>query len=206
MADLFPPADFDAWAETYDQTVTVDDFPFDGYECALDTVVTLADARPGMSVLDLGTGTGNLALRFTSLGCDLWCTDFSEAMLVKARAKLPRARFFLADLHGDWPAELNQKFDCIVSAYVFHHFEMDKKISLIKMLADRLTPGGGLVIADISFLDAGALETVKRSLGEQWEDEYYWIADKAISALEQVGLKVEYVPVSFCAGAFKICA
>lgn len=91
-----------------------------------------------------------------------------------------------------------------MSAYVFHHFELDEKIRLIKMLAESLIPGGGLVIADISFLDAGALETVKRSLGEQWEDEYYWIAAEAISALEQVGLKVKYVPVSFCAGAYKI--
>lgn len=161
MTDLFPPSDFDAWAETYDQSVLeYQQFPFDGYERALNTVVAQAQACPNMSVLDLGAGAGNLALRFARLGCKLWCMDFSEAMLAKARQKLPGARFVLSDLRAGWPSELEREFDRIVSAYLFHHFELDEKIRLIKMLAERLIPGGGLVIADISFLDAGALETV----------------------------------------------
>ncbi len=80
--NAFSPDAFDAWADSYDQDVVSQDvFPFAGYQRVLDTVVMLAGAQPGMSVLDLGTGTANLALRFAALGCDLWCTDFSAPML-----------------------------------------------------------------------------------------------------------------------------
>ena len=204
MADIFPPADFDAWAETYDQTVTVDYFPFDGYECALNTVVTLADARPAMNVLDLGTGTGNLALRFARLGCKLWCMDFSEAMLAKARLKLPGARFVLSDLRAGWPSELEREFDRIVSAYVLHHFALDEKVRIVKSLAARLAPGGRMVIADIAFHDPEAMEMVKVSIGDDWEDEFYWLADESLAALQKIGLKATYRQVSSCAGVFVI--
>jgi len=82
MIDPFPPSGFDFWAETYDQEVlNLTQFPFYGYEQVLDQVVRQADANHGMTGLDIGTGTGNLALRFAKLGCELWCTDFSEPML-----------------------------------------------------------------------------------------------------------------------------
>jgi len=39
--DPFPASDFDPWAESYDRDIlTYADFPFAGYERALETVVT----------------------------------------------------------------------------------------------------------------------------------------------------------------------
>ena len=50
---------YDRWAETYDVDVaTSTEFPLAGYEQVLAEVLSQADVRPGMSVLDLGTGTG----------------------------------------------------------------------------------------------------------------------------------------------------
>jgi len=67
------PADsraFDGWAETYDQSVRGrDDFPFLGYDAALEGAVAAAVPKLPCSVLDLGIGTGNLAKRFAELGC-----------------------------------------------------------------------------------------------------------------------------------------
>jgi len=203
MTELFPSSDFDTWAGTYDNDVVSARFPFDGYARVLDTVVALADARPGLSVLDLGTGTGNLAARFATLGCKLWCTDFSAAMLEKARSKLPAAHFIRHDLRVPWPPELDRRFDRVVSAYVFHHFGLDEKIRLVKSLLDEhLLPGGRLVIADIAFPDEAALDGVRRAAGEAWEEEPYWIASQALPALEQAGLRLAYRQVSSCAGVF----
>ena len=124
--DAFLASEFDDWAETYDDSVSVDQFPFYGYKEVLGKTVELAKACPGISVLDLGTGTGNLALLFARLSCTLWCTDFSEPMLAKALQKLPQAHFCLHNLHDEWPAGFPDRFDRIVSAYVFHHFEPDE--------------------------------------------------------------------------------
>lgn len=202
----FPSSDFDHWAETYDQDVVSQDrFPFAGYEQALGTVVELAAPEPGMTVLDIGTGTGNLAARFAERGCQLWCSDFSRAMLKKARHKVPAAQLVLHDLGGDWPAELDRSFDRIVSAYVFHHFALRLKVKLAADMALRhLEPAGRLVIADLSFPDEAALRAFALSVGDLWEEEHYWLADESVAAITEAGLRVGYLQVSACAGVYWI--
>ncbi len=205
MTDPYPASDFDAWAESYDRDVLVEDFPLTGYEQALATVVRLAQAGPAMRVLDLGAGTGNLALRFAALGCELWCTDFSPAMLELARHKLPRAVFAVHDLRQpEWPAGFDGLFDRIVSAYVFHHFVLNEKIRIVQALEQRLAPGGWLVIADIAFASLADMESARQVLGDAWEQEEYWLADEACAAMQAAGLEARYVPVSYCAGVFRI--
>ena len=201
--DPFPASDFGPWAESYDRDVlTYADFPFAGYEQVLEKVITLADTRPGMDVLDLGTGTGNLALRFAELGCNLWCTDFSQPMLEKARLKLPQAHFVLHDLRAPWPVDLDRRFDRIVSGYVFHHFELAKKVRLCRELVlQHLTLNGLLVIADLSFLSQNELDAFKNGI-DDWDEEFYWLADESLQALGDAGLNASYEQVSPCAGVY----
>ena len=208
-ADPFPASEFDQWAESYDADVlTYDTFPFAGYEQVLDAVVEMTGAEAGMSVLDLGVGTGNLALRFSALGCRLWCTDYSSSMLEKARPKLPEARLILHDLRDPFPPELNRRFDRIVSAYTFHHFELPEKVALTSRLArEHVAPGGSVTIADICFPSAGRMREFAAATGDLWNEEPYWLADEALPALRQAGLNAEYRQVSACAGVFRIdCA
>jgi putative AdoMet-dependent methyltransferase len=205
MTDLFPASEFDKWAEKYDVSVAIDQFPFYGYSDVLKKTLERSDARPGHSVLDLGTGTGNLAVLFARAGCDLWCTDFSQPMLDRARTKLPAAHFVLHDLRDPLPPAFNRKFDRIVSAYVFHHFVLEEKIRIIKSLVTRhLLPNGFAIIADISFPDAASMNKLKSALGDEWDNEFYWLADESLSALDDAGLHADYVQVSACAGLFVI--
>ena len=121
--DPFPASDFDDWATQYDEAVSDQGFPFTGYQRLLAETVRLTGVKAGMTVLDLGAGTGNLAEKFSALGCELWCTDFSSQMLACARLKIPAAHFFLHDLRQSFPPALLRRFDRVVSAYVFHHFD-----------------------------------------------------------------------------------
>lgn len=204
-SELFPASDFDQWAAAYDQDTAAGAFPFWGYQHTLAELVRLAEPRPGMAVLDLGTGTGSLAGRFAALDCELWCTDFSARMLEKAREKLPRAHFLHHDLRQPFPAGFRSQFDRIVSAYVFHHFELPEKVAIIERLArTNLLPGGRLVIADISFPTGAERDALRLSLGEQWEEEPYWIAEQALAALKRNSLHAAYLQTSDCAGVYTI--
>ncbi len=206
IADPHPAADFDLWADTYDHEVTSEgSFPFEGYSRVLDTVVSLAEPKPGMQVIDLGVGTGNLAARFHKAGCRLWCTDFSALMLEKARRRLPHAEFILHDLRTSFPANLPRPFDLVVSTYVFHHFPQKEKMTLCSHLVqEMLKPGGRLVIGDIVFRSEAEREGTRLSLGEQWEEEDYWITSLDLPALHDQGLHAVAVQVTAYSGVFVI--
>lgn len=204
--DLFPASDFDAWAETYDQdVVTYSGFPFEGYQQVLETVFRTAQTRPSMTVLDLGAGTGNLTALFAAAGCQVWGTDFSAEMVARARIKLPQVPFVQADIRAPWPKELPPIFDRIVSGYAFHHFTQAQKVELIADLAQRhLAAGGRIVIADLAFATPQDQAAVRLALGDEWEDEYYWVASEDIAALEKAGLSATFEVVSQYAGVFSI--
>lgn len=204
-SDPFPPSEFDLWAGQYDRDVDELGFPFTGYRRVLSEVVRLADARAGMSILDLGTGTGNLAEMFASSGCELWCTDFSQKMIELARKKLPGARYFLHDLRRPFPAPLLRRFDRIVSAYVFHHFELPEKVAILgQLLQERLEPGGQVLIADVSFATRQALDAARQAAGENWDEEFYWVSADALPALQAIAPSVTCTQVSDCAAIYRL--
>jgi putative AdoMet-dependent methyltransferase len=126
-------------------------------------------------------------------------------MLVKAREKLPGAHFVPHDLRQPWPDELDRRFDRIVSAYVFHHFDTAEKTHLCRLLVSQhMATRGRLVIGDISFANEMTMQVFARSVGELWEQELYWLADDCIPALQAAGLIVAYTQVSACAGVYSI--
>ncbi len=204
MNDRFQPQEFDDWAAVYDQSAGEDTgFPFDGYSRVLQTIVDLAAAQPGQAVLDLGIGTGNLALPFAQRGCSIWGLDFSAAMLALAQKKLPAATLGQVDVRAGWPPAFQRRFDCIVSGYTFHHFWLEEKVQFVqRLLADHLTPGGRLVIGDLAFQNAADEDALRRALGSQWEQEYYWLADEALAALAAAGVPARFIKISSCAGVF----
>ncbi len=203
--DPYPPGDFNSWAQTYDQDVLDENhFPFIGYGRVLKKIAQLAEVEPGMRVLDVGTGTGNLASLFNKLGCQIWASDFSTAMLTQAKSKLPEAKFILVDIRRGWPAAFPGVFDRIVSAYVFHHFTLMEKVHICHDLIGHLTPHGKLIVADIAFSTGESMNEFKAKVMDDWEDENYWLADEAITEFRKAHMQAVFIPISACAGVFVV--
>jgi putative AdoMet-dependent methyltransferase len=195
---------FDNWADYYNWSVRQGGFPFDGYEQVLDEIVRDARVDAGMTVLDLGIGTGNLAARLAERCCRLWGLDFSSAMLSKARAALPEVTLVQAGLQDKWPSALDRRFDRIVSAYALHHLDLAGKVALlVKLTGKHLAPAGRIVVGDIAFPTAKDREEAHQRLIGQWDnDEFYWAADETAVACRHVGLESRYTQVSSCGGVF----
>ena len=208
-ADSPLQAQFDRWAAAYDADVAASaaegaagntGFPFAGYDRVLARVVALADLAPGMEVLELGPGTGNLTAQLVERGAAVWALDFSAEMLARARVRVPTAHFDQAHLLGDFPPDFHRRFDCVVSTYTFHEFPLPDKLALLRRLfANHLRPGGAVVIGDVGFPTAAAQDAMRTAAGEGWDDEYYWTMDQDTPALRALGLRVHCEPILPCA-------
>lgn len=198
---------FDDWAEHYDASVDDESgFPFTGYRDVLAMTLGAADPQPGQAVLDVGCGTGNLSLLFALAGCAVTGVDFSPTMVARARQRVPGGHFLELDLLSTWDALAGQRFDVIVSAYVFHEFDLETRLAtLARLAADHLNPGGRVVVADISFTTQADMESTQAAWADIWdEDEYYWIAEDANTALHLRGLAVAYTAAPPFAGVYAI--
>jgi putative AdoMet-dependent methyltransferase len=197
---------FDSWSGDYDRDVHSGEFPFEGYAQVLATVLQQASLEPGLSVLELGPGTGILTGQLVDRGCRVLALDFSAKMIEKARERVPRARFVQADLLGEWPGELlESSFDRILSTYLFHEFKQPVKIRLLRRLATCLARGGKIVIGDIAFEDDAARIVAMNQYPDAWdEEEEPWAASEDLRALADANLQGSYTQVSSCGGVFVI--
>ncbi len=165
----------------------------------LGRVVELAAVTPGMEVLELGPGTGNLTARLVAGGAAVWALDFSAEMLARAQAKVPTARFAKAGLMDEYPPDFHRPFARVVSTYTFHELPAADKATLLRRLfAEHLAPGGRIVIGDIGFPDAAAREAVKQRAGGSWDEEYYWLADETAELLSAMNLRHTWEQRSSC--------
>jgi ArsR family transcriptional regulator len=105
----------------------------------------------GRRVLDLGTGTGTLALELAAVGCDVIAVDHSPRMLEAAREKLAAAGLANVELRaGDatalpvGDAELDAAFAHMVLQYLASPAEA------IAEMARVVKPGGSVVLIDFA--------------------------------------------------------
>lgn len=115
---------------------------------AWNRVLSLVTGDRSLAVLDIGTGTGFLALELAAQDHDVIGIDLSPEMLAKARRKSAgrglRAVFELGD--AERPPYPDSTFDLVISRHVFWSLN-DQAATLAKWFR-LLRPGGTLAILD----------------------------------------------------------
>ena len=130
---------------------------------------------PARDVLELGIGTGETALRVLARhpGARWTGIDASEAMLARARERLPDAELRLSRLEDPLP---EGPFDLVVSTLAVHHLGGAGKRDLFARVAGVLRPGGRFVLGDV---------VVPRA-GEDGAIEIDWVIDLPDTVADQL--------------------
>jgi ubiquinone/menaquinone biosynthesis C-methylase UbiE len=114
-------------------------------------MIRLAQLRPGDRILDIGTGTGIVALNAASSvpNGHVLAVDLSEGMLATARQKAvwsgSRVNITFCRMDAEALKIANGSFDIVLSLYALMHFP-NPSVALGEMFRV-LQPGGALVVA-----------------------------------------------------------
>jgi ubiquinone/menaquinone biosynthesis C-methylase UbiE len=139
------------WAKYYDMTVSL--LMLGRRSRLRRATVDLAHIQPGATVLEVGCGTGDVALaareRVGSSG-SVYGIDPSPEMIAVAREKAERAGVAVDFQVGviEALAFPDASFDVVLSSLMMHHLPGDLKRRGLAEIARVLKPGGRLLIVD----------------------------------------------------------
>ena len=193
-------------AATYDQDVFRSDDPVRaGYTEVLDWIVRKAAVTGDSTVLELGSGTGNLTARLPPCR-SLVCVDASSEMIILARRKF-QDRSDISHVQVDILEYFDlhtHPFEIVVSTYALHHLTEGEKQFLFDRLVERLPQGGRALFGDLMLASAeqeSVLADHYRSIGDEAtaaaiEEEFFWHLDESVDHLRNLGLSVATARIS----------
>jgi len=141
---MIPPHDTAAYGRA------VADLYDDLYTGVLDTeaaVACLTELAEGGPVLELGVGTGRLALPLAAAGLAVHGVDASTEMLASLRAK-PGGNAVTADLGDFADLRIDREFSLVVIAFntLFALPDQDAQVACFASVGRHLLPGGRFVV------------------------------------------------------------
>ena len=188
---------FDEWVESYDASVSGQDPQyrdvFDRYEEILTAVTDISFG----TVVEFGTGTGNLTAKLLEASYNVIGIEPNEAMRKVTAERFPNMTLLDGDLMTfDAPKQI----DTFVSTYVFHHLTDDEKGKALQKYASLLSKGGKVVFADTVFITEEAKQAqIKKertrgynNVADDLEREYYTTIPVLNEAFENAGFEAKF--------------
>ncbi len=194
FADTF---NHDADAPDYDVDVENEAHPVRaGYAELLAWVTRSASIDAHHDVLELGAGTGNLT-RLLPPAHRVVAVDVSTAMLEIAATKVRGPiEWRRDDLLGCFDGR-SDRFDRFVSTYAIHHLLPSEKELLFQRIRHAANPGARAAFGDLMFQSERDRRDAIERYRNEWpdvaaaiEDEFFWIVDDCVAALQRSGFSV----------------
>ena len=146
--------------------------------------------RPGMTVLELGCGTGTFTGELGRSGADVIAIDVSPELLEIARANYsaPNVHYQTENAYAlSYP---DAAFDSVVGSSVLHHLEVEEALRNIYRV---LKPGGTIFFTEPNMLNPQIavqknVPWIKRKLGDS-PDETAFFRWRLRCLLEQTGYR-----------------
>jgi len=186
-----------SWLENYDRRMR--DTVRLRYDETLSEVAQIASVKEGDLVLDIGTGTGNLAVKFLERGCQVVGLDPSSKLLKMAEQKIVkwRERFQIRLCENPF-LEIpfsEQAFQVVASTYAIHHLTDNAKRLAIREMKRVLKQNGQIITGDVMFKDPA---DKIRALAEypDMEDEYQPTLDTFPDMFADEGFAVEIAQIA----------
>src|SRR6266496_4091799 len=132
--------------------------------------------RPGMTILEIGCGTGYFTRELTQRGADIIAIDVSPDLLEIAKAKYsaPNVRYEIQNAYALSYADA--MFDSVVGSSILHHLEIEEALRDIYRV---LKPGGTIYFTEPNMLNPQIaiqknIPWIKRKLGDSPEETAFF--------------------------------
>jgi SAM-dependent methyltransferase len=136
-------------------------------------IAALGFVRLGLRALDLGTGTGTLALGLAARGCVVTALDPAGPMLAQAAARAKEAGLALRTIEGKAESTglPDAAFDLVIAGQCWHWFDRPRAAAEARRV---LAPGGTLMMAHFDWLSfpvnvVHATETLILRYSPEWQ-------------------------------------
>ena len=146
--------------------------------------------RPGMTILEIGCGTGYFTRELTRHGADIVAIDVSPDLLEIAKAKYSATNVRYEIQNACALTYADAMFDSVVGSSILHHLEIEEALREIYRV---LKPGGTIYFTEPNMLNPQIamqknIPWIKRRLGDS-PDETAFFRWPLRRLLEQTGYR-----------------